>query len=42
VNAKTRLTAIVADDDPTAMGFWRAAGYEHQQPRARFVRHSDA
>jgi len=37
-----RLTAIVADDDPTAMSFWRAAGYEHQQHRARFVRHSDA
>jgi ribosomal protein S18 acetylase RimI-like enzyme len=37
-----RLTAIVADDDPTAMSFWRAAGYEHQQNRARFVRHSDA
>jgi ribosomal protein S18 acetylase RimI-like enzyme len=32
-----RLTAIVADDDPTAMSFWRAAGYEHQQHRARFV-----
>lgn len=36
-----RLTAIVADDDLTAMGFWRAAGYERQQHRARFVRHSD-
>ncbi len=37
-----RLTAIVADDDPTAMSFWQATGYEHQQHRARFVRHSDA
>jgi ribosomal protein S18 acetylase RimI-like enzyme len=36
-----RLTAIVADNDPTAMGFWRAAGYEHQQHRARFVRSCD-
>jgi ribosomal protein S18 acetylase RimI-like enzyme len=36
-----RLTAIVADDDPTAMSFWRATGYEHQQHRARFVRRCD-
>jgi ribosomal protein S18 acetylase RimI-like enzyme len=34
-----RLTAIVAEDDPTAMSFWRAAGYERQQHQARFVRH---
>src|SRR5271170_2636520 len=33
-----RLTAIVADDEEDAMGFWRAAGYERQQHRARFVR----
>jgi ribosomal protein S18 acetylase RimI-like enzyme len=33
-----RLTAIVADDDSTAMGFWRAAGYTRQRDRARFVR----
>jgi ribosomal protein S18 acetylase RimI-like enzyme len=33
-----RLTAIVADDDATAMGFWRAAGYTRQSERARFVR----
>jgi ribosomal protein S18 acetylase RimI-like enzyme len=33
-----RLTAIVADDDASAMAFWRAAGYEPQQHRARFVR----
>jgi ribosomal protein S18 acetylase RimI-like enzyme len=33
-----RLTAIVADDDAGAMAFWRAAGYEQQQHRARFVR----
>jgi ribosomal protein S18 acetylase RimI-like enzyme len=37
-----RLTAIVADDEPGAMSFWQAAGYEPQQHRARFVRHSDA
>ncbi len=37
-----RLTAIVADEEPGAMGFWRAAGYERQQHRARFVRHFDA
>ena len=37
-----RLTAIVADDDPTATGFWRAVGYERQPHRARFVRHCDA
>jgi len=37
-----RLTAIVADDERGAMGFWQAAGYEHQQHRARFVRHFDA
>jgi ribosomal protein S18 acetylase RimI-like enzyme/ketosteroid isomerase-like protein len=36
-----RLTAIVADDDPTAMSFWRAVGYERQPHRARFVRHCD-
>jgi ribosomal protein S18 acetylase RimI-like enzyme len=34
-----RLTAIVADDDPAAMAFWRAAGYEQQAHRARFIRH---
>ena len=37
-----RLTAIVADDHAGAMGFWRAAGYERQRHRARFVRHFDA
>lgn len=36
-----RLTAIVADDDPTAISFWRTAGYERQQHRARFVRPPD-
>jgi ribosomal protein S18 acetylase RimI-like enzyme len=36
-----RLTAIVADDEEGAMAFWRAAGYERQQHRARFVRHID-
>jgi ribosomal protein S18 acetylase RimI-like enzyme len=34
-----RLTAIVAHDEPGAMAFWRAAGYERQRHQARFVRH---
>lgn len=34
-----RLTAIVADDDPAAMGFWKSVDYRRQQHRARFVRH---
>lgn len=33
-----RLTAIVADDDPVAIGFWQAAGYARQCDRVRFVR----
>jgi len=33
-----RFTAIVTDDDPDAMGFWAATGYEQQRNRARFVR----
>jgi ribosomal protein S18 acetylase RimI-like enzyme len=33
-----RLTAIVADDDPTALGFWQATGYTRQRDRTRFVR----
>ncbi len=33
-----RLTAIVIADDPEALGFWAAAGYERQSQRARFVR----
>jgi ribosomal protein S18 acetylase RimI-like enzyme len=37
-----RLSAIVANDDSTAMSFWLAAGYEPQQHRARFVRPPDA
>jgi ribosomal protein S18 acetylase RimI-like enzyme len=36
-----RLTAIVADDDPGAVGFWRAAGYRRQTDRGRFVRLCD-
>lgn len=36
-----RLTAIVADDDSVAKGFWEAAGYTRQNNRARFVRHLD-
>jgi ribosomal protein S18 acetylase RimI-like enzyme len=34
-----RLTAIVADDDPGALDFWRASGYRRQQHRVRYVRH---
>jgi ribosomal protein S18 acetylase RimI-like enzyme len=37
-----RLTAIVADDEESAMAFWHAVGYERQQHRARFVRPSGA
>jgi ribosomal protein S18 acetylase RimI-like enzyme len=33
-----RLTAIVAEDETGAMGFWRAVGYEPQQHQVRFVR----
>jgi ribosomal protein S18 acetylase RimI-like enzyme len=33
-----RFAAIVTDDDPDAMGFWTATGYERQESRARFVR----
>jgi ribosomal protein S18 acetylase RimI-like enzyme len=32
-----RLTAIVSDEDPAALGFWEAAGYTRQQHRTRFV-----
>jgi ribosomal protein S18 acetylase RimI-like enzyme/catechol 2,3-dioxygenase-like lactoylglutathione lyase family enzyme len=34
-----RLTAIVVEDDPAAVSFWDASGYEQQSKRARFVRH---
>ena len=34
-----RLTAIVAEDEASAMGFWQAAGYTRQHDRTRFVRH---
>ena len=34
-----RLAAVVADDDPVALAFWRNAGYRRQGPRARLVRH---
>jgi ribosomal protein S18 acetylase RimI-like enzyme len=37
-----RLTAIIAEDEAGAMGFWRAAGYERQQQQTRFVRPTDA
>jgi ribosomal protein S18 acetylase RimI-like enzyme len=36
-----RLTAVVADDDPTALRFWSAAGYQRQLNRTRFVRLAD-
>jgi ribosomal protein S18 acetylase RimI-like enzyme len=38
----SRLTAIVADDEPLALEFWRAAGYEQQPNRVRFLRHIPA
>lgn len=38
VRGAARLTAIVIDDEPAAIGFWRAAGYTQQERRARFVR----
>ena len=34
-----RLTAIVTEEDPGALEFWRAAGYQQQLDRTRFVRH---
>lgn len=34
-----RLTAIVAEDEPLALEFWRAVGYERQPNRVRFLRH---
>lgn len=33
----TRLTAIVADDEPSALSLWTAVGYTRQQNRTRFV-----
>jgi ribosomal protein S18 acetylase RimI-like enzyme len=32
-----RLTAIVAGQDPAAIGFWHAAGYAVQPDRLRFI-----
>jgi ribosomal protein S18 acetylase RimI-like enzyme len=32
-----RLDAIVAADEAAAMNFWRAAGYQRQNERSRFV-----
>jgi ribosomal protein S18 acetylase RimI-like enzyme len=34
-----RLTAIVADDEPHALGFWASAGYARQANRVRLIRH---
>ncbi len=36
-----RLTAVVAAEDPGALAFWSAAGYERQLDRTRFVRPVD-
>jgi ribosomal protein S18 acetylase RimI-like enzyme len=33
-----RIDALVSTETPVALGFWRAAGYERQSDRARFVR----
>jgi ribosomal protein S18 acetylase RimI-like enzyme len=33
-----RLSAIVAEDEPHAVAFWAAAGYEQQAERLRFVK----
>jgi ribosomal protein S18 acetylase RimI-like enzyme len=33
-----RLAAVVADDDPGALEFWRAAGYRKRGDQTRFVR----
>jgi ribosomal protein S18 acetylase RimI-like enzyme len=33
-----RLQAIVVDTEPTAVGFWRASGWEQQENRLRFVK----
>jgi ribosomal protein S18 acetylase RimI-like enzyme len=37
-----RLTAIVTESDPVAIGFWQSAGYSAQADRVRFVRHAEA
>jgi ribosomal protein S18 acetylase RimI-like enzyme len=34
----TRLTAIVASDEPGASSLWESVGYEAQENRSRFVR----
>lgn len=36
-----RFTAIVTANDPTAIGFWLAAGYDREHDRTRFVRHAE-
>jgi ribosomal protein S18 acetylase RimI-like enzyme len=35
-----RLSAIVASEDSRALGFWSAAGFQLQQHRGRFVKHT--
>lgn len=37
-----RLTAIVVEDDPSALEFWVSLGYERQANRVRFLRHLGA
>jgi ribosomal protein S18 acetylase RimI-like enzyme len=34
-----RLSALVTDRDPGALGFWRSAGYTLQADRVRLLRH---
>ena len=34
-----RVAAVVVEDHDHATGFWRAAGYERQSLRLRFVKH---
>jgi ribosomal protein S18 acetylase RimI-like enzyme len=36
-----RVTALVAGEDLPAVGLWEAAGYDHDQVIARFVRNLD-
>jgi ribosomal protein S18 acetylase RimI-like enzyme len=34
----TRLSALVASDEPGALAFWEASGYHRQADRVRFIR----
>lgn len=33
-----RLAAVVVEQDPRAVGFWRGSGWDEQRDRVRFVR----